>query len=112
MLQADRNFVDALARIRSGSCSPSNLQDLTSQCSGPLDLSDGILPTVVRPDFLMVWLSPFACSICNRGEASRWGPCPQWQQAVIAILACKAPLLLFCKPRLMSCWPGTLMSNA
>ena len=41
------DFVDTLAKIRTGSCSTGDLQSLEAACSRPLDLSDGILPTVV-----------------------------------------------------------------
>lgn len=46
-VQADIDFVDTLAKIRTGSCSTGDLQSLEAACSRPLDLSDGILPTVV-----------------------------------------------------------------
>ena len=45
--QADREFVDTLAAIRGGACSPEVLALLTARCSRPLDTSDGILPTMV-----------------------------------------------------------------
>ena len=48
-MQADKDFIDTLAHIRSGKCSMDQLQDLETQCSSSLDMSDGILPTVVRP---------------------------------------------------------------
>ena len=47
-VQADKDFVDTLAHIRSGMCSLEKVQDLEAQCSCSLDMSDGILPTVVR----------------------------------------------------------------
>ena len=47
-MQADRDFIDILARMRSGACTPQDLQELEASCSRPLDLSDGILPTMVR----------------------------------------------------------------
>ena len=46
--QADRDFIDILARMRSGACSSEDLRELEARCSGSLDLSDGILPTMVR----------------------------------------------------------------
>ena len=46
-VQADKGFVDSLAHIRSGKCSLEQLRDLEAQCSSSLDMSDGILPTVV-----------------------------------------------------------------
>ena len=46
-MQADKDFIDTLAHIRSGKCSVDQLQDLEAQCSSSLDISDGILPTVV-----------------------------------------------------------------
>jgi len=47
MMQADREFIDILGRMRSGACSSQDLQELEAQCSRPLNLSDGIHPTVV-----------------------------------------------------------------
>ena len=47
LVQADTDFIDALAHIRSGKCGVDQLQDLEAQCSSSLDISDGILPTVV-----------------------------------------------------------------
>ncbi|KAK9823557.1 hypothetical protein WJX72_003730 [[Myrmecia] bisecta] len=43
--QADSEFVDILAAIRSGACSKAVLADLQRRCSRELDTSDGILPT-------------------------------------------------------------------
>ena len=48
-VQADKGFVDTLAHIRSGKCGLKQLRDLEAQCSSSLDMSDGILPTVVCP---------------------------------------------------------------
>ena len=49
VIQADREFVDILASIRAGRCSPegSTVQQLQGRCGQPLDTSDGILPTKV-----------------------------------------------------------------
>ena len=46
--QADRDFIDILARMRTGACSSVDLRELEARCSRCLDLSDGILPTMVR----------------------------------------------------------------
>ena len=46
-VQADKDFIDTLAHIRSGKCGVEQLQDLEARCSSSLDMSDGILPTVV-----------------------------------------------------------------
>lgn len=45
--QADREFVEMLASIRSGRCSPQGnvVQQLQGRCGQALDTSDGILPT-------------------------------------------------------------------
>lgn len=45
--QADRDFVDILAAVRSGSASLDTLNSLRERCSRPLQLDDGILPTMV-----------------------------------------------------------------
>ena len=48
-MQADREFVEMLASIRSGRCSPQGevVQQLQGRCGQALDTSDGILPTKV-----------------------------------------------------------------
>ncbi len=46
-MQADRDFIDILARMRSGACTSQDLRELETSCSRSLDLSDGILPTMV-----------------------------------------------------------------
>ena len=52
-LQADSEFVDMLAVVRSGSCATAGgsavVKQLVARCSRPLDTSDGILPTNVSP---------------------------------------------------------------
>ncbi len=47
--QADEEFVDMLASIRSGRCNPqgSVVEQLQGRCGQALDTSDGILPTKV-----------------------------------------------------------------
>ncbi|CAL5220858.1 g2943 [Coccomyxa viridis] len=45
--QADRDFIDILARMRSGACTSQDLRELEAGCSRSLDLSDGILPTML-----------------------------------------------------------------
>lgn len=49
MLQSEQAFVDMLAEIRSGRCSPKGpvVQQLQGSCGTALDASDGILPTKV-----------------------------------------------------------------
>lgn len=47
-MQADKDFIDILARMRSGASTTKDLQELEASCNRPLDLSDGILPTMVR----------------------------------------------------------------
>ncbi len=53
LLQADSEFVDMLAAVRSGSCAAAGgsavVRQLVLRCSRPLDTSDGILPTNVSP---------------------------------------------------------------
>ena len=47
LLQADMEFVDILASVRTGSCSMATVRALQQRCSSALDVSDGILPTKV-----------------------------------------------------------------
>ena len=68
-MQADRGFTDILARVRSGACTAEDLRELGATCSRPLDLSDGILPTMVLCashllcTMALVYLHD--CSICE-----------------------------------------------
>jgi len=46
--QADSEFVDLLASIRAGACTPAAATALQRRCARPLDASDGIQPTKAR----------------------------------------------------------------
>ncbi len=58
--QADEEFVDMLASIRSGRCNPqgSLVEQLQGRCGQALDTSDGILPTKVCLVALVAFTAP------------------------------------------------------
>ena len=57
--QADSEFVDLLASIRAGACTPAAATALQRRCARPLDASDGIQPTKARrADPALSWDAP------------------------------------------------------